>query len=284
MRWPGQQCYTRSRLVESLAQVGIRSGELLMVHSSLRRIGWIEGGPPSFIHALLEVLGPEGTLVMPTFTFNLIGWELPPFEKRKTPSRVGVVTEVFWHLPNVKRSAHPTHSVAAVGPLAGEILGEGFDYEPLGVGSPLDRVRQFGGRILLAGVGQDRNSTVHIAESRAKMPYTKIPFSQGERYDLAHYIPGPNEKNKVLSIHETPGSSEGFSVLDHLLSDMGVAKAVEIGSAPSWIMESSSLCEAVEGLLEENPLLFLSSETPSEISKKRLRYMQQYLIEQKEKS
>lgn len=258
----------RLDLERDLRDAGVRSGDLLVVHSSLSKVGWVLGGPLEVVRAFQNVLGPTGTLVMPTFTFNLVCWGLPPFDPEETPSRVGVVTDAFRRLEGTIRSSHPTHSVAAAGPLAQEIIGDKIDYEPLGVGSPLDRAQNMGGKILLLGVGQNRNSTVHVAESYARVPYLEINFTEHSSWDEAWYLDVKGRRELII-IEEMPGSSEGFDVLERPLRELGVVRDLMIGEAPSQIMDGSRLCVAVTSMLMENPLLLLPTESTSEITQRR---------------
>lgn len=264
-------------LLRDLRLAGIGHGEVLVVHSSLSKVGWITGGPNEVIRALREVIGESGTLVMPTFSFNMTGWDMPGFDPWRTASRVGRLTEVFWRTPGTIRTHHPTHSVAASGRLAREITAGPINYEPLGIGSPLDRARQAGAKILLMGVTNNRNSTVHLAESLAEMPYLRVPFTDDGTPDTAYYLDRRGGDPIYLQINETPGSSEGFDVLDDLLMARQVSQRVMIGAAQSFIMESSRLCDVVVEELKNDPYLLLSGEAPSAITLKRRRYMDDYL-------
>ena len=117
---------SKKHLIKNFTSLGIIKGDLLFVHSSLRSIGFVDNGPISVIEAIMDVIGPTGTLVFPTFSINktmenTLNNKKYIFDPDKTPSTVGKITEVIRKLPNVKRSIHPTHSVAALGPLAEEI-------------------------------------------------------------------------------------------------------------------------------------------------------------------
>ncbi len=177
---------TPDGLCRDLHALGLSPGAALVVHVALGRIGRVAGGAASVIQALMEVLTLEGTLVMPTFTGQLSDpaqWCDPPapagqvavlragmqpFDPARTPTRnMGAVPEAFRVLPGVHRSHHPMQSLAAWGRGAEELTADhGFDW-PLGPGSPLDRLCALGGQVLLIGVGHDRNSTLHLAETRA---------------------------------------------------------------------------------------------------------------------
>lgn len=112
---------TRDAFRAALDVLGVPRGCVLMVHSSLSQFGYVEGGADAVIDALLDALGPEGTLAMPTLSCSWVG--RPPYDPATTPTRVGAIPEAFRRRPGVLRSPHPTHSVAALGPRAAEIVG-----------------------------------------------------------------------------------------------------------------------------------------------------------------
>lgn len=180
---------TVSMLTDDLVRLGVRPGMVVLVHASLATLGWVCGGPVAVVHALCETLGPEGTLVVPTHSADLsdpAGWGAPPvpepwweviratmpaFDPRLTPTRqMGAVADVIRHWPGAVRSGHPHHSFAAHGPdaervTAGHVLDHG-----LGEGSPLARLYDLDARVLLLGVGHDRNTSIHLAEYRSDWP------------------------------------------------------------------------------------------------------------------
>ena len=171
---PAPEPETRDRLCADLRALGVTMGAALVVHASLRRIGWVVGGAESVIQALMEVLTPEGTLVMPAFSGQVsdpaAGSDPPqPFDSAHTPSQdMGAIAETFRKLPEVHRSHHPLESLAAWGRDAEALVADhGLDW-PLGPDSPLGRLHDRGGQVLLIGVGHNRNSTLHLAETRAR--------------------------------------------------------------------------------------------------------------------
>jgi aminoglycoside 3-N-acetyltransferase len=143
----GKDIVTRADIVESLRNLGLREGDLVQVHSSLSAFGYVEGGATTVVGALLDVLGREGTLMMPTFNHGR--FEL--FDIRNTPSVNGAITEALRKHPLARRSMHPTHPYAAIGPLA-------------------DWLAILGGRVLLLGVGTNSNTAAHIGELLASCP------------------------------------------------------------------------------------------------------------------
>ena len=177
---------TRQTLASDLRKLGLKAGATILVHSSLRRLGWVCGGPVAVVQALMDVLTPDGTLVMPTHSGDYSDpacWENPPvpdswwqtirdtmpaFDPRYTPTRgMGAIVEAFWRWPGVLRSSHPSMSFAAWGREANFVTADHeLDYG-FGEGSPLARIYDLDGFVLLLGVGHDSNTSLHLAEYRA---------------------------------------------------------------------------------------------------------------------
>ena len=188
-----EQPVSVASLSADLTSLGLRSGDVAFVHTALSALGWVCGGPVTVVESLLAVLGPRGTLVMPTFSGGLSEpslWQhppvpaewwpvvrasMPPFDARTTPTGgIGATAELFRTWPGVVRSDHPTSSMAALGPRAEELMAEHPLDDPLGDGSPLGRLYALNARVLLLGVGHGNNTSLHLAERRAF----------GERQDL----------------------------------------------------------------------------------------------------
>ena len=184
---------TVESLQADLAALGVKAGTVLMVHSSLSVLGYVAGGPPTVIEALIGALGPAGTLVMPTHSGDLSDpaeWRAPPvppawhqtmrdsmpaYDPAVTPTwHMGAVAENFRTQPGVKRSAHPRQSCAARGSDADRIVGHHALDCGMGEQSPLARLYDFGASILLLGVLHDRNTSLHLAEYRARFPSKRI--------------------------------------------------------------------------------------------------------------
>jgi len=183
---------TVDSIKKDLLNLGVLKGMVLLVHSSLSSLGWVSGGPVGVILALEEALGPEGTLVMPTHSGDLTDperWENPPvpegwkeiirqtmpaFDSDFTPTRgMGRIAETFRKQAGALRSDHPHVSFAARGKQAEFITGSHGLHFGLGEDSPLARVYELEGWILLLGVGHECNTSIHLAEFRADFPGKK---------------------------------------------------------------------------------------------------------------
>ncbi|WP_128477669.1 aminoglycoside N(3)-acetyltransferase [Halorussus pelagicus] len=177
---------TPDRIAADLRDLGVESGETLLVHSSLSSLGWVTGGAPAVVDALMAVLTPEGTLVMPTHSSQYtdpevwenppvpddweetIRTERPPYRPAVTPTwNVGAIPECFRTYPEVHRSRHPTYSFAAWGADAEEIVADHSFENGLGEESPLAEIYERDGRILMLGTEFDTNTSFHLAEHRA---------------------------------------------------------------------------------------------------------------------
>ncbi|MEM7354577.1 MAG: AAC(3) family N-acetyltransferase [Acidobacteriota bacterium] len=194
---------TEERLRRDLATLGVEPGSTLSVHSSLSALGWVVGGPSTVVRALLAAVGEEGTLAMPAATplcadpatwpaprvppewLDEVRRHLPLFDRRTTPTSLGAIPETFRNWPNTLRSDHPLESVCARGPAAAEITRD----HPLafseGPGTPFARLYDADSHILLLGVGFNRCTALHFAESLAARRRTmtvRFPISKdGQR-------------------------------------------------------------------------------------------------------
>lgn len=157
---------TRDDLVAGLQALGLHAGDLVQVHSSLSSLGHVVGGAETVVDALLETVGPTGTVMVPTFNHG----QADIFDLRETPSINGAITEALRRRPEAYRSCHPTHPCAAIGPLAELLTREHLHLLTFDLRSPLGKLAAMGGYVLLLGVGMNRNTMAHVGETLAGVP------------------------------------------------------------------------------------------------------------------
>ncbi len=182
---PAAAPLTSEALAQELRRCGLPPGRCVIVHTSLRSLGWVVGGAEAVVHALVDAVGPEGTLVMPAHTggnsepshwqnppvpeawWPIVRASMPPFDRHRSPTRgMGVVAELFRTWPGVVRSDHPAVSFAAHGPDAPRVVADHDLVDMLGDASPLGRLYDLDALVLLLGVDHGRNTSLHLAEAR----------------------------------------------------------------------------------------------------------------------
>lgn len=235
---------TPASLAADLRALGVRPGGVLLVHSSFRAVRPVEGGPRGLIEGLLQAIGPQGTLVMPSWA----GDDDAVFDPAASPVTpdLGVVAEAFRHVPGVLRADHPA-SFAALGPRAAEILRDPLPLPPHIPASPVGRVHDLDGQVLLLGVGHDANSTVHLAELTAGVPY-----------GIPHHVTVLRDGLPVrVDYLENDHCCERFALLDAPLRTAGRQAEGRVGAAHARLVASRDVMAAALRLLTADPLVFL---------------------------
>lgn len=231
------------QLVDQLRALGVRDGGVLLVHTSFRAVRPVEAGPLGLIRALRAALGREGTLVMPTMTDGET-----VFDPRTTSTAgMGITAELFWRQPGVVRSTHPGGSFAAQGPRAEGLCRPQPLSPPHGPDSPVGRVHDLGGQVLLLGVTHGENTTLHLAESIAAVPYSVS-------HPCVIEIDG---SARTVMIAETDHCCSRFRLADDWLRARGLQREGKIGSADARLFESRDVVAVALEHLALDPLVFL---------------------------
>lgn len=231
---------TRAGLIEDLRQIGLKPGMTVITHSSLSSLGWVCGGPVAVVQTLMDVLTTEGTLVMPTQTGDYtdpVQWNNPPvpqewlpfiyeqmpaFDPRITPSyHMGRIVETFRTWPGTLRSNHPLLSFAAWGKHARTIIDNQSLAYGLGEQSPLARLYDLEGQVLLLGVGYDSCTSLHLAEYRA--PGTKVVQQSAPMYEQGQRV--------WKTYQEIDLNSEIFPDIGAEFEQTGLVMIGKVGSA-----------------------------------------------------
>ncbi len=241
------QTVTKKSMKGDIRRLGVGEGDSLFVHSSMKSIGFVSRGPQAVIDAFLEVLGASGTLMVPSFTFTNFQ---PVFDPENTPSEMGLITETLRQREDSIRSMHPRHSVSAIGQEAAELVKGHLVAGSFGVGSPLAKLSRRGGYILLLGVGQNVNSIVHLAEIYADVPY----LYAWEGPDFPHTARVKCEGcEREVPLAPSPGCSEGFEKIEHVLQNRGIIKDGKIGKARCQLMKAQDIVDVSVELLTKKP-------------------------------
>ncbi len=174
--YPARLMYSRTRLSRDLRRLGVRKGMMLMVHSSLSSIGPVRGGADTVVEALLDAVGPGGTLLMPSFNH----FQAHVYNPLVTPTTNGAIAEAFRRRPDAVRSLHPSHAVAAIGPHGRELCEQHLEHGIWSAESPIGRLVSGGGFVLCLGVDHRTTTVYHVAELAGNPPCID-PFGSGDR-------------------------------------------------------------------------------------------------------
>lgn len=236
-------------------------GDEVLVHSSMRKVGPVDGGAQTVLEALLEVVGPEGTVLFPTHT----GHEAcspqnpPPFDARTTPSLgMGVLAEIARQHPQAVRSLNPSHSVCAIGHMAEWLCKAHHLAEtPCGTDSPYERLARVGGKILLLGCDQENNTSLHWLEEKAHVPYHML-------LGAAEYEVIDQQGNSVpiaARFHRW-GDARAFHRVDSILRANGAQNDGMVGQAEARLISSARMDELISPILLAEPSFLLAAYTP----------------------
>jgi len=233
-----------AEVADQLHALGVEEGGVLLVHTSFRATRPVERGPVGLIEALRGALGPDGTLVMPSWS----GDDDIPFDPLTTPAppSLGVVANTFWRLPGVLRSNH-SHAFAAAGPEAARITSDPLPLPPHIAESPVGRVHDLDGQVLLLGVGHDADTTLHLAELLAGVPY-RVPS----------YCTVLQDGRPVrIDYEENDHCCERFAFADEWLRARGLQSEGRVGHGHARLARARDIVEVTLERLGRDPLLFL---------------------------
>jgi len=251
----------RQSLVEDFIKIGLKPGMTLMVHCSLSKVGWTVGGAETVIRALIDVLQASGTLVMPAESpqisdpsdwnddrvnpqwHEIIREHLPVFDPLTTPTTMGAVAEAFRNYPGTIRSNHPLVSVCANGQYAQEIT----DHHCLpfceGQGSPFEKLYTLDSWTLLLGVGFNRCTSLHYAESLVptrRTTVSRFPIIQdGQRIWM--------EQPDMAA-----DNGQHFPVVEGQFRETGLVFSHKVGQADVMLFQTRSLVDFAEHYFKQN--------------------------------
>lgn len=237
---------TRNDVFTQLESFGIRHDDVVTIHSSLREVGAIEGGADGLIDALKEYLC-DGLLLIPTHTWANVNAANPHFDVRSTVPCIGTLAKVAAFRKDGVRSLHPTHSMTAFGQNArAYIQGEEKSATPGPMGGALSRLYELGGKVLLVGVGHERNTYLHAVDERINRPNRLSP--KGFAVEIIDWD-GNILHNKDFHPHHTEGISCGLSEYyrnyKHALDVTGAVEYGWLGNALVYCCDCRKMTDTV---------------------------------------
>lgn len=240
----------KSDILRGLRGLGVKEGYQVLVHSSLSSLGHVIGGADAVIDALLEAVGPAGTVLVPTLTGSeTLSPDNPPeFDPQRTPCWTGRIPETFRQRPEAVRSLHPTHSAAAIGAEAIALTREhAWSVTPCDELSPYGKLaRRPDGYILLLGVTHESNTTFHHAEEAVGVDYHMQPgLAQ------ARIIVGGRAQVRHVMLHRY-GTPRYFGVMEPILAERGIQTQAQIGNAQVKLVNAMDMVRVTVCCLRAN--------------------------------
>lgn len=250
---------SKQQILAGLKKLGLKEGDIVGVHSSLSSFGHVEGGADAVIDALLDAVGKEGTIVMPTFSTNReilaltpemkavgVSWlmKILPYDPDREPCWTGGIPEVFRKRKQVLRSLHPLHSLAATGPCAQMIIEAGRN----GALPAWKKVLELGGYVLLIGVGLESCTAMHLVEERVKLPEHIQKKLTPPKWLLDRY-PATEWDWDV-------GPYPDFKQMEEPCLNRGIMKTVKVGNATLRLLKLEELVDLYTEYLQKKPDMF----------------------------
>jgi len=241
---------TRDDIRRGLAAVGLEPGDCVIVHSSLSRFGYVEGGPDAVVDAVLDAIGPEGTAVFPNFTGSQADYFGEPHEEN---IYTGVVGRAARRRDDFVNSRHPLYAICAKGPMAAELVALCDRYIfAAGETKFIHVMSRMGGKALLLGVDHNSNSSVHLIEEFGDLEY-KIQDKSCWALTVEEFRAMPEEKQEELrELHSGVNLDYDtvcrFDRMDAPLKREGVMRVGRIGAAEVRLMK---IADVVRVGLEE---------------------------------
>ena len=222
---------TKKDIQQELARLGVKKGDIVMLHSAYGAIGGVQGGPEAVIEGFLAAVGSKGTLAVPVF------------------GALGIITEIMRKRPNAVISSAPVGTIAAVGAQAEKLCRDHWKCDTAhGRGTPFAKLAEMKGKICLLGVDQDRNTFLHGIEARLELAYLQ-PVTQSFK--------NPAGKTVTRTYKYYPGPHRNFIGLDPVFRDAGVMQTGAVGNAQVRVMDAAGVLKIAMTLGEADPAFVL---------------------------
>jgi len=241
---------TYDDIVQGLKKLPLGKNPTILVHSSLKSFGYVEGGAEAVIAALLNVCGIDGTLVMPVLSYGSVDEDNPFFDVLETPSECGIITETFRKMPCTRRSIHVVSSAAAAGKNAEDLTRFHSD-TPCGFGTPYRKVIENDGYCLFIGTGFGSNTLFHAAEEHVNPFYFKYKTIENVR------VKGYDRNIRIHSFRRyncyQTGIIRKLEKMGQIFEKEGVLSRVRVGSSEITLIRASDNFRLCYDVLKNNP-------------------------------
>jgi len=260
---PDNRPVTKEEIVKALTEIELTRADNVMVHASLSKLGYVCGGAQTVIEAIMEVVGDEGSIMMPAQSWKnldpdagvhwtvgrkywqIIGDNWPAYDKKLTPTNtMGAVAEMFRLWEGTVRSDHPARSVAAWGKNALYLTKNHDLSDILGKASPVGRLYELDGKVLLIGVGYYKNTSLHLADTVA---------NYGGKHNVTEHSAVMEEGKRVWKAYETLYvNGEDFNEIGEAFERERDVKKVKLGNCEIRLMRQRDLVDFAKKWIEEN--------------------------------
>ena len=246
----------KTQLTNNFRALGVETGDILLVHSSYKSFGGVDGGPQTVIDALLEVLGQDGTLIMPTFNFDFCkgaDWDV-----RETPSQMGFMTNLVRQDARATRVFHPIYSFAVIGKHA-EAFGELRDKSSYGANSAFAKLRELDGKIMVVGLSYNDSMTFfHHVEEMEGVDYRYLKDFTGNITDWDGNTTIDTYQMLVRNLEM--GVETMVDPMGALLEEAEIIKSRKIGDADVKLMKANKVYEFTVREMKRDPHLLYQIE------------------------
>jgi len=250
---PFQLGISKERLIEDLRKIGMKEGDTIAVSLSFKSIGYVRGGPNAFIDALLEAIGPDGTIMMNTYTRTFHPSKIATrkidyiFDYKKTPAVTGIIPETLRNRKDSIRSRHPTCSVVAIGKLAKYLTKD--HEENSSPYMPYSKLAKVNGKVLCIGIDDNAVAIRHEAQYLAGL-FNIVPFKEAVKF---------MDRNGIVRIFtwNTRQCVDRLPEFLPILRTMGFVKDARIGMANSILFPAKEFLEIISKMLKKDPTLNL---------------------------
>lgn len=265
----------RERIATDLRNLGLEKGDTVLLHSSLKSIGYVEGGPITVIEALLGVLSKKGTLMVPTYTliegsmYKTCTADDYIFDPKTSKTQLGAIPSTFLKLPGIERSIHPTHSVSAIGENAKYVVeSHHLAQSTFGIDSPWDRLMKLNGKLLMIGLGMGRNTISHVLEDNLEDRFP-LPVRMEKTFrvkcrdwdgSIIQVGVNPLDPKYIEHRMDQPARKDLRDYFWHNFVNAGILNVGKIGRAASWTANAKAYYQHLEGLMELGVTIYTRQE------------------------